>query len=119
MATQGTGREMEKKGQESSENFTAMLLTGEKNMAIAAIAWFPDVSSYFLFSICFSSSALERPQSRRKKLNLPRYALASSYPPTIISLLPISTNSRQNRGSEKIGALVCACSLRTAIDWLI
>lgn len=70
MATQGTGREMEKKGQELSENFTAMLLTGEKNMAIAAIAWFPDVSSYFLFSIFFSSSALERPQSRRKKLNL-------------------------------------------------
>lgn len=68
MATQGTGREMEKKGQESSENFTAMLLTGEKNMAIAAIAWFPDVSSYFLFSIFFSSSALERPQSRRKKI---------------------------------------------------
>ena len=53
MATQGTGREMEKKGHESSENFTAMLLTGEKNMAIAAISLFPDGSSYFLFSILF------------------------------------------------------------------
>lgn len=68
MATQGTGREMEKKGQESSENFTAMLLTGEKNMAIAAIAWFPDVSSYFLFSIFFFFQRARATAKQAKKI---------------------------------------------------
>lgn len=68
MATQGTGREMEKKGQESSENFTAMLLTGEKNMAIAAIAWFPDGSSYFLFSIFFFFQRARATAKQAKKI---------------------------------------------------
>lgn len=68
MATQGTGREMEKKGQESSENFTAMLLTGEKNMAIAAIAWFPDVSSFFLFSIFFFFQRARATAKQAKKI---------------------------------------------------
>lgn len=68
MATQGTGREMEKKGQELSENFTAMLLTGEKNMAIAAIAWFPDVSSYFLFSIFFFFQRARATAKQAKKI---------------------------------------------------
>lgn len=106
MATHGTGREMAKKDKSHQKLYGNASHGRGKNGASLVSGCF---KLFFRF-VSLPAREIDREASKKKIKPTPLH---------LISFLPISMYSTQNRGSEKIASFLFACSLRTAINWVL